>query len=323
MKSATGLIALAVLAVCAPPSLAQTPAQPPTEDDILEAAIICYNPDDKEAPDAIIAACTTALRDPKLIKDDRIDMLFGRALGYEAKGDLDKSLADYNEGIKLDPSVDELYFGRGIILHKMKKYQEALVDYTEVLKRDPKNGDAYGNRGNVYQYGLEDYDAAIVDYNASLTIRPHAMEFANRGSAYLYGIGDNARAISDFDAALKLDASNAATWGMRCWAKTMQATNLDQAIADCDKAMSLGLSKDAVIVSSRGIANYKRKKYQAAWNDFDAALKTEPGNAEHFYGRGLAEAQLGRNAEAQADIAAAVKADPDIAAIFADYGIKN
>jgi lipoprotein NlpI len=317
MKFATGLIALAALAMCAPPSLAQTP----TEDEILKAALICYNTDDKEAPDAIIAACTTALKDPKLIKDDRVDMLFGRALGYNAKGDLAKALADYDEAIKLDSTVSDLFFGRGVVNQKMTKYQEALADYSEVLKRDPKNGDAYGNRGNVYQYGLENYDVAIKDYDAALAIRPHAMEFANRGSAYLYGIGDNVKAISDFDAALKLEANNASTWGMRCWAKTMQAVALDQAVADCDKAISLGLSKDAVVVSSRGIANYKWKKYQAAWDDFQAALKLAPGDPEFLYGRGLAARKLGRMADGAADIEKATTADRNMEQIFEDYGV--
>lgn len=312
----TGLIALGLLAFCAPVAMAQ-------QDDggLLGQAATCYNFEGKEKPEAVIAACTAVLKRPETTGDDRVDMLFSRAVVYEGQSQLDNALADYNEAIKIDPGAKELYFGRGIVWHKLGKFNEAITDYTQVIKLDPKNGDAYGNRGNVYQYGLMEYPSAIADYGQALAIRPHALEFTNRGAAYLYGPEDYGKAIADFTEALKLDVGDARTWAMRCWAKTLQSLYLDQAVEDCDKAVSLGMDKERIVFAARAIANYKWKKYQAAWNDFDAALKLAPGDPEHLYGRGLAAKALGKDAAAQADLAAAAKAEPDIVEIFKTYGV--
>jgi tetratricopeptide (TPR) repeat protein len=284
MKLVSALAALALPVICAPAALAQTP----TEDEVLKAALVCYNfDDDDEKPDVLIAACTTALRDPTLDKEDRLDMLFGRALAYSAA----------------------------------KKPVEALADYDEMIRIDPKYADAYGNRGNIHQFQYGDYNKAIADYDAALAIRPHQIDFGNRGVAYLEGDNDYAKAIADFDASIGMDASNASVWGYRCWAKTLRALNLDQAIADCDKSLSLGVSDVAWVTSSRAIANYKWKKYQAAWNDFDAALNKAPNNPEFLYGRGISAMKIGKAIDGAADIAKAQMDEPDIEDFFADYGI--
>ena len=60
---------------------------------------------------------------------------------------------------------------------------------------------------------------------------------------------------------------------------------------------------------------------QDAWNDYDAAARKQPGKAGDLYGRGIAELRLGRVADGQADIAAALKLDPKIADTFAGYGV--
>lgn len=317
MTFRAGLVALAALCLCAP-AMAQ-------QDDggLLGQAATCYNFEGKEKPEAVITGCTAVLKRPETLGNDRVDMLFSRGTAYYVLEQLENAMNDYNEAIKLDPKAKEIFFARAVIWQKAERLEESIRDYTAAINLDPKYGDAYGNRGNVYQYGLEDYVSAIKDYDTALGIREHALEFSNRGSAYLYGLQDYPKAIADFDAALKLDATDAGAWGMRCWARTMQGAGLDQAVADCDKAMSLGLDKDPIAVSARAIANYKRKKFQAAWADFDASLKLDASNAEYLYGRGLAAKQLGKAADAQADIAAAVKAEPDVASFFEDYGIRN
>ncbi len=65
----------------------------------------------------------------------------------------------------------------------------------------------------------------------------------------------------------------------------------------------------------------KLGQYDSAIADYGAALKLDPKLAGSLYGRGIAEAKKGDNADSIADIAAAEAIQSDIAHEFANYGV--
>jgi tetratricopeptide (TPR) repeat protein len=75
------------------------------------------------------------------------------------------------------------------------------------------------------------------------------------------------------------------------------------------------------VLDSRGLVGLKRRHFEGAWADYDAALKAEPGKASYLYGRGIAAIGLGRAAEGAEDLANAVKLDADVAKSFAGFGV--
>ena len=66
------------------------------------------------------------------------------------KGDRDRSLADYEEAIRLDPKDAVAYYKRGLAHYEMKKYDRAVADYGEAIRLDPNYALAYTNRGHAY-----------------------------------------------------------------------------------------------------------------------------------------------------------------------------
>ena len=60
----------------------------------------------------------------------------------------------------------------------------------------------------------------------------------------------------------------------------------------------------------------------AAIVDSDVALRLRPGYFSSLYGRGLAKRRTGDQAGGDADIAAALKVAPGIAADFAKWGVR-
>jgi len=60
------------------------------------------------------------------------------------------------------------------------------------------------------------------------------------------------------------------------------------------------------------VAHSSRKSWNLAVQDYDQALKLEPGLAAALYGRGVAKDQMGDKVGADEDISAARKIDPDI-----------
>jgi len=61
--------------------------------------------------------------------------------------------------------------------------------------------------------------------------------------------------------------------------------------------------------------------YQAAIADYDAAIKADPKAVDPLYGRGVAKIKSGNAADGNADIAEAVKIDPQIAERMAKIGV--
>ena len=64
------------------------------------------------------------------------------------------------------------------------------------------------------------------------------------------------------------------------------------------------------------------KNYAAAIADYEVVLKEDPGFPMALFGRGVARLRLGDKAGGDADIAAALKEDREVAGIMAQRGIR-
>jgi Flp pilus assembly protein TadD len=74
-------------------------------------------------------------------------------------------------------------------------------------------------------------------------------------------------------------------------------------------------------LDSRGLTNIRLGNYGAAINDYDAALGINPTMAGSLYGRGVARIKSGNLSEGNADIAEAMKLEPNVTERMARSGI--
>jgi tetratricopeptide (TPR) repeat protein len=154
-------------------------------------------------------------------------------------------------------------------------------------------GTAYSNRGFVY-VEKHDFDRAISDFDEAIHVYPGVADnYLYRGTVYM-NKEDYAHAIVDFGEAIRLDPRN------------------------------------IIAYSNRGLIDLKQNRFQAAWNDYNAAAELisaardfpQDVAAIALYGRGMAALRLGRTASAHADIAKAESIDGRIAGGFAKLGIE-
>jgi tetratricopeptide (TPR) repeat protein len=178
---------------------------------------------------------------------------------------------------------------------------------------------AYTQRGNRYGI-LKQYDRALADFDAALSLKPDAVEaLAGRGWTYSV-LGRHQRAVIDFDKVVS-KRPNANTYNLRCWARATWGEQLDAALADCNE--SLKLKPDyADALDSRALVHYRRGEYGLAVGDASGALSIDLKLAPSLYVRGLARLHEGNETDGNADIAAAKKLDPKIAETYAGYGVK-
>ena len=122
------------------------------------------------------------------------------------KGEIDKAIADYNEGIRLDPNNALAYTWR-IEVYKRKGNceLEMIKDYSELIRIDPNYASPYYQRAYLYEK-KGGYDKAIADYSEAIRCGYQHL-YSSRGKLYMEK-GNYDKAIADFEAKLKIEPDN-------------------------------------------------------------------------------------------------------------------
>lgn len=183
----------------------------------------------------------------KLIERGRRESALTRALAYMNRGfayllqgDVDRSIADANEAIRLHPVVAAAgYSVRGSAHMKRGDIELAIADFSDAVRLDPQNLLMLHSRGIAYD-AKGDHDAAIKDYTAMLRSDP------NSATAYLY------RGVS-----------------------YLKKRDFDFAIRDLNNALRIEPKRISVYVY-RGTAYEEKGAIEEARKDFKTAL-TQPG----------------------------------------------
>jgi tetratricopeptide (TPR) repeat protein/predicted aspartyl protease len=250
-----------------------------------------------------------------------------------------------------EPTTAEDFARRGAALAARHDYEHAIPDLTRACELAPQESqyffqraEAYGNSGHP--------ELAKADLEQALKLKPDNVRALLVRAQLRLAAGDAAAAIADLDAAdraaaqqadLRLDlgylyarahrlpqaiaqyglwiavhendARLAAAYRFRCWARAASGQELEQGLADCNKANRL-LSNNTGVLFTRGLLRLRMGDYVHAISDFDASLKRNPRNAWSLYGRGQALLRQQKTAAAESDFAAATALHPHIADEF-------
>ena len=123
----------------------------------------------KLSDDLAVAGCSRAI-DSHQYTGRSLARLYARRGGaYQAQGDLDHAMADFNESMRVDPTYPSAYNNRGITWYRRGDFDRAIADYDQAIRLDPKYGHAYVNRGAAWG-AKGDFDRAIADFDQA--IRP-------------------------------------------------------------------------------------------------------------------------------------------------------
>jgi len=78
--------------------------------------------------DSGIATCDEALKDRDLTIHDLAATYINRGVLKNDKGSYDDALTDYEQGIRLDPTLGDAYVDRGAALIRMQRYDDAITE---------------------------------------------------------------------------------------------------------------------------------------------------------------------------------------------------
>jgi regulator of sirC expression with transglutaminase-like and TPR domain len=196
--------------------------------------------------------------------------------------------------------------------------EDAIRDCSEAIALNPKNAAAYKLRALAY-YSKHKPDRALRDFDRASALDPNDPEAQGGRGAVFRDRGDTRQALGSYSRAIALEPGTSRWWNARCWTRAIVHTELQAALADCDKAIAL----DASFVQaydSRGLVYLQMRDFRRALADYNRALHLRPSLVTALYGRGVAKIRLA-DRSGESDIERARDLDPAIDSSFRRYGI--
>lgn len=167
---------------------------------------------------------------------------FRRAACWQAKGDFNKAIKDFDEAIRLDPKSEGAFIARGYTKDLQGDFAGAIRDYDAAIELNSKSAAAHNNRG-LAKSAINDYAGAIKDYDVSIQLDAgNKFAFSNRAWAKNL-TGDYAGAILDYEENIKLDAKSGDAYGnlafIRATCPDAKQRDAEAALSEAERAVSL------------------------------------------------------------------------------------
>jgi tetratricopeptide (TPR) repeat protein len=186
----------------------------------------------KDNNEGAIADLTAALK----LKPCEVSAWANRGIVHKRKGEIDKAITDFSDGIKCLPAKIEpirqnlvpdavtsqlstqqqehnnlalqaafIHFQRGLAYYDKLQYDKAIADFSEAVRINPADTSGHVGRGAAY-LNKDELHRAIADFSEAIRLSPgQAFAHLQRGIAY-HRIGDSDKALDDYSEAIKAHA---------------------------------------------------------------------------------------------------------------------
>lgn len=283
-----------------------------------------------------------------------LEAVMGQGRVAYADGRFSDAVISFTVAMRLDPADQSALAARGASYYQMRRFDRSLSDYRALATANgPSPTSRYGEITALLR--LERRDEARTIINEMLEESPVdtlALSMlvrlgAEAGTpAEALGPLDRAvetspediglrtlraeariRADADADGRADLEVLRAAAHGDPllmnnvCWTAAVLGFDPEQALADCDAALT-ALGESAAIIDSRAMVLLHLGRYEEARAAYEIALTEEPNQLASIYGRGLARLALGDAAGAE-DVARALGHDIDAGHDFEAFEAKH
>lgn len=256
---------------------------------------------------AVVKSCDDPIARALLLSNE---LIFA---GYKQEVEQDCARA---EAVRRPPRNAADYLARGKALYAKRDYDRAMSDFNEAIRLDPTLATAFYHRAGVLHYVKNDTSTALSDIRDAFRLDP---KFG--GSDY-FSSGENDRRIAENIAIANNAIARSADFGNAYATRSTMnfyRGDFDSAIRDASKAISL-YANDAAALNNRAIAYLKKGQIESAIGDLDEAILLAPKSSAMFRNRGNAHFQSGDLERALTDLDEAIRLDPKQQPAFAYRG---
>lgn len=224
------------------------------------------------------------------------------------RGELDAALRDYRRAKERDPELARARQGLGDVLLLRDDPDASLAEYEEAVSLEPSARSFHGRA--TARLVLKDREGALADYRRAVRAGGVGVAVSQyMVGAVLADLGRSEEAISAYGEAIRLAPENPDAHAARGILQK-DAGELDAAFKDFDRLVELA-PESARGYMLRATAFAARRDEERMERDFARALELGPDRSDFHFLRGRCYLELGRPADALADLDAAIAAKPD------------
>lgn len=231
------------------------------------------------------------------IKQSIADWLVQGAMRNMILDDIDGAIRDLDRAIAWCDESHEIYEMRGHLRLEKRDLQGALEDFTKVTAMKPHDSNAYLMRATALQQ-LQRHEAAIAEVTKAIEIRGEASPTLLNSRAYFRALAGTQldEALADVEKALEREANNAAYLDTRGYILYLKGEHA-KALVDMNRALMLTERKRIMpgrLAMVRDPDAQKIMGRQKRASDHEVAVM--------YHHRGQIQQALGNEAQAQADL---------------------
>ncbi len=213
------------------------------------------------------------------LNPDSAEAYFNRGLARALLDQDPSAIADYDEALRLNPNFAEAYFHRAclkdylalrksLVSDRNAALRSVISDFDEVLRIAPNFpylSDTYYRRGNA-KYNLDQYEAAIDDYNKALRYDPGASAIISERQEAEDILNFYEEAIVEFDEHIRQNPDDVKTYKIRGETKGFLG-RMQEAKADFQKILEFTTDKNIIAEIERHLQELNNPDYwqQYSW----------------------------------------------------------
>jgi tetratricopeptide (TPR) repeat protein len=231
------------------------------------------------------------------LDNDYVDAWYNRGVMYGRLGDGKRALADFRRVLELEPGHVRARISVSSLLSAHSQKEAALVEIERAVKADPRNARALAERARLLA-AHDRLDDAVRDYRAAIEQDPTSMT-AWRGLVNLLWHGNKAdEALEVANAAVLANPDDVDARLQRGMLRLFKGR-----FAEAERDLTIVIERGgspAHALLARAQARMSQENYQAALDDYEAAVERSPRSWQCHIGLAQALSALGRADEAAA-----------------------
>ena len=251
-------------------------------------------------------------------KGPRAKTHFYLALSYDLQNQQELARMEYEEAIKLDPTLAEAFFNLGVIFDRNGQKLEAKESYEKAISLNPDFAEAHNNLGTLYSE-QGDIEKATRAYENAISFKPDFAEAYNNMGVICRRTGQLDRALESFE--------KATTFNPRFFQAYKSIATVFEAEGEYEGAVE-AYQKTIEIAPQHEDAHFglgaswqALGQIEKAKEAYQATLQVNPNNIDARFRLAEILASQGQNEEAVNHYQAILRIDPENADVLNNLGV--
>ena len=255
---------------------------------------------------------------------DSSELHFDLANTYAHYNEWDPAAAEYKQTLRLDPKNDAARLSLAKAYISLNQVSETLPYLRDYVSNQPRDAEGYEIEGEVYRK-LGQFGEAVAALRKAVAMNPQSYQGHYNLGFCLARLGQTDEGIEQLKEAAKIKpAAPEPAYELGLLLSKKDGTNAGQGEFDKFQQVKQENQRNyrADTLNEQGNKAMREGRWRDAVEDYNEALRLNPGDAPYYFNVSLAYSKLGDRGAEEAALAKAVQVDPKLAKAHNQLGLR-